>query len=109
MVGFGAFGKHAKNMIPIFIGVMIGSITKVWDINDPSILLVALFGTSLAPISGQFGWKYGIIAGFINSSVALSVSTLHGALNLYNTGFSAGIVAAVMVPIIEAFRKDDVD
>lgn len=109
MVGFGAFGKHMKNMIPIFLGVIIGSLTNVWDIHSPSILLVALFGTSLAPISGQFGWKYGIIAGFINSSVALSVSALHGALNLYNTGFSAGIVAAVLVPIIEAFRKDDID
>jgi hypothetical protein len=107
IVGFSAFGKHIKNIIPIFIGVVLGSMTKTWGINDPSILLVALFGTGLAPIAGQFGWKYGVLAGFINSSVALNVGILHGGLNLYNTGFSAGIVAAFLIPIIEAFRKDE--
>ncbi|WP_053955955.1 DUF1576 domain-containing protein [Inediibacterium massiliense] len=106
VVGFGAFGKHSKNIIPIWIGVYIGSITKMWNINDPSILLAALFGTSLAPIAGEFGWKYGILAGFIHSSVVLNVGVLHGGLNLYNNGFAAGIVAAVLLPIIQAFRKE---
>ncbi|MTM05274.1 DUF1576 domain-containing protein, partial [Turicibacter sanguinis] len=31
---------------------------------------------------------------------------LHAGLNLYNNGFSAGIVAAILVPLIEAFRKE---
>lgn len=109
MVGFGALGKHVKNMLPIFVGVFIGALTKTWSIDDPSILLAALFGTSLAPIAGKFGWVYGILAGFINSSVVLSVGALHGGLNLYNTGFSSGIVAAVMVPVIEAFKKEEKD
>lgn len=109
IVGFGAFGKHVKNMIPIFLGVFLGSLTKIWSINDPSILLAALFGTALAPIAGEFGWKYGVLAGFINSSVVLNVGVLHGGLNLYNTGFAAGIVAATLIPIIEAFRKDDTE
>lgn len=107
IVGFSAFGKHIKNITPIVIGVLLGSLIMIWKINDPSILLVALFSTGLAPISGQFGWKYGVLAGFINSSVALNVGILHGGLNLYNTGFSAGIVAAFLIPIIEAFRKDE--
>lgn len=108
IVGFSAFGKHAKNMIPIFIGVVLGSLTKVWNINDPAILLAALFGTALSPISGEFGWKYGVLAGFINSSVVLNVGALHGGLNLYNTGFAAGLVAAIMIPIIKAFRKEEI-
>ena len=107
IVGFSAFGKHIKNITPILLGVILGSITKTWNINDPSILLIALFSTGLAPIAGQFGWKYGVLAGFINSSVALNVGVLHGGINLYNTGFSAGIVAAFLIPIIEAFRKDE--
>lgn len=102
---FGAYGKHIKNILPIFIGVFIGSVTKVWNINDPHILLAALFGTGLAPIGGHYGWIYGVIAGFINSSVVLNSGILHGGMNLYNTGFSAGIVAAVMIPVIEAFRR----
>jgi hypothetical protein len=107
IVGFSAFGKHMKNIAPIFLGVVLGSLTNIWNIHDPSILLVALFSTGLAPIAGQFGWAYGVLAGFINSSVALSVGVLHGGINLYNTGFSAGIVAAFLIPIIEAFRKDE--
>ncbi|MDF2905505.1 MAG: hypothetical protein K0R34_826 [Herbinix sp.] len=102
---FGAYGKHVKNILPIFLGVFIGSLTKVWNINDPHILLAALFGTGLAPIGGHYGWIYGVIAGFINSSVVLNSGILHGGMNLYNTGFSAGIVAAVMLPVIEAFRR----
>lgn len=102
---FGAYGKHIKNILPIFLGVFLGSITKIWNIDDPHILLAALFGTGLAPIGGHYGWIYGVIAGFINSSVVLNSGILHGGMNLYNTGFSAGIVAAVMLPIIEVFRR----
>lgn len=106
LVGFGAFGKHAKNIIPIMAGVFLGSLTKIWSIGDPSVLLAALFSTTLAPIAGEFGWKYGILAGFIHSSVVLNVGVLHGGLNLYNNGFAGGLVAATLVPIIEAFRKE---
>lgn len=105
VVGFGAFGKHAKNIIPIFVGVVLGGLTKTWGVADPLILLAALFGTSLAPISGHYGWIWGIVAGFINSSVVLNSGILHGGMNLYNTGFSAGLVAAVLVPLLNAFSK----
>jgi hypothetical protein len=107
IVGFSAFGKHLKNMLPIFIGVFLGSITKTWTINDPSILMAALFGTTLAPIAGAFGWKWGIVAGFLHSSLVLNVGFLHGGVNLYNNGFSGGLVAATLIPIIEALRKDE--
>ncbi len=106
IVGFSAFGKHIKNMTPIVCGVLLGSLTKVWHITDPAIVLATLFGTTLAPIAGEFGWKYGILAGFIHSSVVLNVGYLHSGFNLYNNGFSGGIVAAILIPIIEALRKD---
>lgn len=107
IVGFSAFGKHPKNIFPIFLGVYLGSLTQIWSINDPSIVLAALFGTALAPIAGEFGWKYGVIAGFLHSAVVSNVGILYGGLNLYNNGFAGGIVAALMVPVIEAFRKDE--
>lgn len=108
IVGFGSFGKHIKNIIPIIMGVFLGAALGLWDIRDPVILLTSLFATTLAPIPGEFGWQYGVIAGFIQSSVALNVGYLHGGFNLYNSGFAGGIVAAVMVPVIEAFRKDEI-
>jgi hypothetical protein len=105
IVGFSAFGKHPKNIIPIMLGVYIGTLGKNWNANDPSMLLAALFGTTLAPIAGQYGWAWGIIAGFIHSSAAQSVGVLHGGLNLYNNGFAAGIVATTLIPIIQSSQK----
>lgn len=104
IVGFSAFGKHPRNIVPIMLGVLLGSLVKPWNASDPSITLAALFGTTLAPIAGRFGWHWGIVAGFVHSSAALSVGHLHAGLNLYNNGFAAGIVAAVLVPIIRAVR-----
>ncbi|MGD9922920.1 MAG: DUF1576 domain-containing protein, partial [Pseudorhodoplanes sp.] len=71
---------------------------------DPSGLLAALFGTTLAPIAGRFGWHWGIVAGFLHSSAARSVGSVHGGLNLYNNGFAAGIVAAVLAAVIIAIE-----
>lgn len=109
IVGFGAFGKHLKNILPIILGVYIGSVFKVWNINDPSVQLAALFGTCLAPIAGQYGWKYGIIAGLLHSSMVLSIGSFHGGLNLYNNGFSAGMVALILIPLIESIKGENIN
>jgi hypothetical protein len=105
IVGFAAFGKHPRNIVPIMVGVFLGSLAKPWSADDPSILLAALFGTTLAPIAGRFGWHWGIVAGFVHSSAALTVGPLHAGLNLYNNGFAAGIVASVLVPVIIAIQS----
>lgn len=105
IVGFAAFGKHPRNIVPVMLGVFLGSLAKPWDANDPSIQLIALFGTTLAPIAGRFGWHWGVVAGFVHSSAALSVGALNAGFNLYNNGFAAGLVAAVLVPVIMAIRK----
>ena len=105
IVGFAAFGKHPRNIVPIMLGVFVGSLAKPWNAGDPSIQLAALFGTTLAPIAGRFGWHWGIVAGFVHSSAALSVGSVHAGLNLYNNGFAAGIVASVLVPVIIAIQS----
>lgn len=108
IAGFSAFGKHTRNILPIFLGVGIGAILKVFSINDPTIQLAALFGTALAPILGKYGRQWGVVAGFIHSSVVLNVGYLHGGFNLYNNGFSVGLVAAVLIPIIEMLRRNEI-
>ena len=52
IVGFSATGKHLFNIAPIMIGVILASVTKEWNINDPSPMLALLFSTTLAPIAG---------------------------------------------------------
>jgi hypothetical protein len=109
IVGFSAYGKHPRNIVPIMFGVFIASMLKDWSAADPSAVLAALFGTTLAPIAGRFGWRWGIVAGFVHSSVAQTVGALHGGLVLYNNGFAAGLVAAILVPVILALRSPDKD
>lgn len=106
VVGFGAFGKHIKNTIPIVLGVYIASVFKIWEANSAGILLAALFGTTLAPITGGFGWPVGILAGFLHASIVSNTGYLHGGMNLYNNGFAGGIVAAIIVPVIQGFKKE---
>jgi hypothetical protein len=105
VAGFAAYGKHPANILPIMIGVFIASLAKPWHADDPSVVLAALFGTTLAPIAGRFGWHWGIVAGFLHSSVVQSVVHLHGGLVLYNNGFAAGLVAIILVPVILALQR----
>ncbi len=100
-IGFGAAGEHPKNSIPIMLGVWLASHVMVSNETDPGMLLAAQFGTALAPIAGQFGWFYGIVAGFLHAAVVLAVGAPCGGYNLYNNGFSAGLVALVMVSLIQ--------
>lgn len=108
VIGFGAFGKHAKNIIPIFIGVYLACIlSPIGAPNTTGPLLAALFGTTLAPISGKYGWKAGLIAGFVHMTVVTNTAYLHGGMDLYNNGFTGGLVAACLVPIIDGLIRKD--
>jgi hypothetical protein len=108
VMGFAAMGKNVKNIIPILIGIMLGGLTKPGDINEPGILLAFLFGTGLAPVSGEFGSIFGVLVGFVHSSVVLNVGALHGGFNLYNNGFSIGIITGFLIPIMETIKNSKV-
>ncbi|MDV3427216.1 MAG: DUF1576 domain-containing protein [Bacillota bacterium] len=109
ITGFGAFGKHGRNMTPVMLGVflsgLIGQSFGGLSLTSPQVQLAALFSTTLAPISGEFGPFIGIIAGMLHESVALNIAYLHGGFNLYNNGFAGGLVAAFLVPVVESFRR----
>jgi len=112
MVGFGSFGKHLKNVIPVMAGAFVSSLLNVWELTSPSSVAAILFSTALAPMAGQFGWFWGFVAGFLHVSVAMFVGTLNGGLNLYNNGFAAGLVAMFLLPVItvsERMRKSHED
>jgi len=99
VVGFSAYGKHFKNVVPILIGVSIarfGNTTPTF-----TVILSGLFGTALAPVAGVYGPIWGIIAGWLHLGVVQSIGVVHGGLNLYNNGFSAGIVAGFLLPIMD--------
>lgn len=104
IVGFGATGKHLRNILPVMLGVILGSFIKTWNITDPNAILALLLSTTLAPIAGEFGILAGILAGFLHASVALNVGIVYGGMNLYNNGFAGGIIAMFLVPVIQSIR-----
>lgn len=104
-IGFGAAGEHPRNTIPIMLGVWIASHILIPSNTDPGMLLAALFGTALAPVAGQFGALNGVIAGFLHAAVVLVVGAPCGGYNLYNNGFAAGLVALVMVSMLQGISR----
>ena len=106
IIGFSAFGKHPFNTAPIVIGVLLGALTKGWTLQDPSFILALLFSTTLAPIAGFFGSISGIIAGFLHLTLVGNLVYLHGGLNLYNNGFSGGLIATFLYPLLDGLKKE---
>lgn len=105
MVGFGAFGKHLKNVWPILLGVVIGNLFHPLPLNGTSGVLTALFGTTLAPIAGFYGAGYGILAGILHMGLVSNLTFLHAGMNLYNNGFTGGFIAAALVPLFDTFHQ----
>lgn len=105
VMGFSAFGKHAFNILPIMAGIFLGGITMQNPVNLPALQIAALFGTTLAPIAGHFGWPFGILAGFIHACLVLQTGGPVAGVNLYNNGFSGGLVATVLYPILTALLR----
>ena len=103
--GFAAFGAHLRNYIPVLLGVYLSTFFSQYAPNDAGMLIAAFFVIGVAPIAGQFGPIWGIIAGMLHSCIVMCTSTMYGGLNLYNNGFSCGWVAIVMIPIIESFMR----
>lgn len=107
IIGFGCYGKHIRNMTPVILGAIFATLISNKDINDPTIVIAILFSTALAPIAGTFGVVEGIIAGIMHIFVVSNVGVLHGGLNLYNNGLAAGFVAMILVPLIDAFKREE--
>ncbi len=101
ILGFAAFGKNIRNCIPVLAGVVATAILLNKPLHSPTIILGALFSTTLAPISGSFGIVIGIIAGALHIILVQFTAGWAGGINLYNNGFAGGLVATFIVAIID--------
>lgn len=104
VVGFGAFGKHLRNVLPILIGVSLMGFVNNYDMSATGVVIAGLFGTTIAPIAGRYGIFIGIVAGALHLAIVTNTGYLHGGINLYNNGFAGGFVAALMIPLLEAIQ-----
>ena len=103
--GYGAFGAHIRNYLPVLCGVFVSCFLTQYLPTTPGIQIAAIFCIGLAPVAGQFGPIAGVTAGFLHAAIVMYTSQMYGGLNLYNNGFSCGWVAIMMIPLIESFMS----
>lgn len=104
VMGFSAFGKNPRNIIPLIVGCILMMIIS-GTVITPSVLLVLIFVTGLAPIAGEFGFVVGIIAGILHFSLVQYTAEWQGGANLYNNGFAGGFIAGVISSIMDSIAK----
>ncbi len=106
VVGFAAFGKHARNGWPIVAGIVLATLLFGKELSAPGPVLAALFGLTLSPIAGEFGWGVGLLAGFLHLVMVERTGAWQLGINLYNNGFAGGLTATLLVAVIEWYRSN---
>lgn len=101
IMGFAAWGKHPGNMLPVMAGaVLAGLALPGFSLTDPAVQFSVLFCTTLAPIAGSYGWVCGILAGFLHICLVQRTGAPVCGLNLYNNGFTGGLIATVLYGVL---------
>lgn len=100
-------GANTRNMMPIFVGYGIYSLISGVPLNSQYLCVAVCYATGLAPLCGRYGVFYGIFAGTVHAYLAGITATMHGGFNLYNGGFSAGLVSVVLLPVIQSIAKHE--
>ena len=106
IAGFSVKGKHVKNILPVMLGIILSGLLRgEGAVITPAAQLALLFGTTLAPIAGTYGFAAGVVAGFIHSCVVLYAGAGYSGVNLYNNGFAGGLTAIVMYAVLSEFFR----
>ena len=117
MYAFCAQGAQPRTVFPIAVGYAVASLLPFfmyyfgvvpqqnWTLTTQAILVGMCFASGLAPVSGRFGFWGGVIAGAMHATLVMSVPLWHGGFCLYNGGFTAGVVAFLLIPVLECYRK----
>ncbi|MBQ3491796.1 MAG: DUF1576 domain-containing protein [Oscillospiraceae bacterium] len=111
-------GSHPGNVWPIMAGYMIASFLFGWiykllggteayalTIGNQSILIGLCYANGMSPISGKYGFGYGILAGGLHYLLVTAVPDMHGGFCLYNGGFTAALICLLFIPQLEKFCK----
>lgn len=105
VIGFAAFGKHPRNAWPVVAGVVIAALAFGRSLSAPAVILAALFGTTLAPVAGQFGIAAGVVAGALHLLTVERSGAWHAGIGLYNNGFAGGLTATLVVAVIDWYKS----
>ena len=111
-------GSHPRNVLPLMVGYVIASYLFGWlfgllgmgetfklTIGAQGIMIGLCYANGLSPISGKYGFGYGVLAGGLHYLLVTAVPDLHGGFLLYNGGFTAALICLILVPQLEKFCK----
>ena len=96
-------GAHALNVLPIMLGYALAARFASFTLGTQAIVVGLCFAGALCPVAGRFGALAGVLAGVMHACMVTSVVTFHCGLCLYNGGFTCGITAILLVPVLETF------
>jgi hypothetical protein len=105
IAGFAFFGKSMINFIPIYLGIFIYAKWMKNPLNQYSVVM--LFSSALGPLVSYLwfgiegplvlrlvlGTLVGILAGMMTPLLSIQARKVHQGLNLYNVGFTLGIIS----------------
>lgn len=121
MFALAAIGATPRTVFPILLGYGVAALlplggyllgfteTVSRSLTAQGMLVGLCFASGLAPITGRWGVFGGILAGFVHAILVLNVPLLHGGFCFYNGGFTAGITAFLLVPVLECFCPKSTD
>lgn len=112
---FTADGQQPRTVWPIVLGytllfLFVCLISKIcgfdipWTLSTQSYINGLAFSTGLCPFSGKYGWWAGTVAGILSAVICTATSQMHGGLVLYNGGFTAGLTALVLLPVLDFYN-----
>lgn len=104
VIGIGAFGGHIRNYAPLALGVVIMAYISNYDTTFPPAVISGFFVLGLVPLPGRYGFITGIFAGMLHLSIATVGAQVHGGMDLYNSSFSTGFIAFIMVAIFDGLN-----
>ena len=113
--GYALWGKNPVNILPILLGTYLYAMVHGAQLSR--YIYTGFFGTSLAPLVTELVYELpfdkwvnlllsiaaGILIGFILPGLSVHTASMHMGYNLFNVGFSAGVVAFVIVCVLKSF------
>lgn len=112
---FAADGQHVRNVLPVAVGYVLLFLTVVaicfvsgldipWTLSTQAYINGLAFATGLCPIAGKYGFRFGVIAGALSATICTVTANMHGGFVLYNGGFTAGLSALILIPLLDFYK-----
>jgi hypothetical protein len=116
ILGFSFFGKNILNSLPIYIGIYLYAFLNKIPVKN--LVISLLFSSGISPlvsylifgfdlayyISIPLGIGTGIVAGLMVPAISSHTIKFHQGYNLFNVGFSLGIISLAFNGVLRAFN-----